>query len=83
MKKENRQAWEAFILVFQFGISMIVPILLCTFLGVWLDKKFNTGWIVVVLFFMGALAGFTNIYKLVRRIIKDDQQREKHVKKDK
>lgn len=83
MKKENRQVWEALILVFQFGISMIVPILLCTFLGVWLDKKLNTGWIVVVLFFVGALAGFTNIYKLVRRMIKDDQQREKHVKKDK
>ena len=83
MKKENRQVWEALVLVFQFGISMIVPILLCTFLGVWLDKKLDAGWIVVALFFAGALAGFTNIYKLVRRIIKDDQQREKHVKKDK
>lgn len=41
---------------------MIVPIFLCTFLGIFLDRVFHTSFIVVVLFFLGAFAGFRNIY---------------------
>lgn len=47
---------------------MIVPIFLCTFLGIWIDKKAGTSFWVIILFFMGALAGFTNIYKLAKKI---------------
>lgn len=45
---------------------MLVPIMLCTFLGIFLDRVLGTSFIVIVLFFIGALAGFTNIFKLVR-----------------
>ncbi len=41
---------------------MIVPILLCTFLGTFLDRFFGTRFIVIILFFLGALAGFRNIF---------------------
>ncbi len=49
-------------MVLQFGINMIVPILLCTFAGIFLDRLFSTSFIVIILFFLGALAGFRNIY---------------------
>ncbi len=45
---------------------MIVPILLCTFLGIFLDRIFATSFIVIILFFLGALAGFRNIYVFAR-----------------
>ena len=41
---------------------MIVPILLCTFAGIFLDRLFSTSFIVIILFFLGAMAGFRNIY---------------------
>lgn len=49
-------------MVMQFGINMLVPIFLCTFLGIFLDKLFNTSFIVIIMFFLGAGAGFRNIY---------------------
>jgi F0F1-type ATP synthase assembly protein I len=41
---------------------MIVPIVLCTFAGIFLDRLFDTSFIVIILFFLGAAAGFRNIY---------------------
>ncbi len=45
---------------------MIVPILLCTFVGIFLDRLFATSFIVIILFFLGAAAGFRNIYVLAK-----------------
>lgn len=59
---------QALALVMQFGIHMLVPIFMCLFLGIWIDRKAGTSYWVIILFFMGALAGFTNIYKLARKI---------------
>ena len=79
MKKEDRQVWEAMTMVFQFGLNMLVPIFLCTMLGVWVSEKIRVSWIVIIFFFVGALAGYTNIFKMAKRLMKDD----KDVKKDK
>lgn len=84
MKKNDRkEVVQAFTMVLQFGIHMMVPIAMCTLLGVWIGDKFGIDWIVIPLFFMGALAGYTNIYKMVRGFLKDkDTKREKDVKKN-
>ena len=37
-------------------------------LGAWLGKKYDIPVITVPLFIMGALAGFTNIYKMAKKI---------------
>lgn len=66
--KGHRDVFKSLTLVFQFGINMIVPILLCTFAGIFLDKLFNTSFIVVILFFVGALAGFRNIFVFAKGI---------------
>lgn len=79
MKKDDRKVWEAMTMVFQFGLNMLVPIFLCTMLGVWISDKTGATWVVIVFFFIGALAGYTNIYKMAKRIMKDD----KDVKKNK
>ena len=64
--KYQKEVFQNFSLVLQFGITMIVPILICTFLGIFLDRLLGTSFIVIILFFMGALAGFRNIFILAR-----------------
>ena len=67
-QNNNRQVWDSLILVFQFGINMIVPIVMCTLIGVWIGDKFDISWIVIPLFFMGALAGGQNIYRMTKKM---------------
>ena len=47
---------------------MIVPILLCTFAGIFLDRLFSTSFIVIIMFFLGAAAGFRNIFVLAKNM---------------
>ena len=82
MKKETRQVMDALVLVFQFGINMIVPIFLCCLLGIWIGNKTGISWMMIPFFFVGALAGFTNIYKMARKVYDRDNKDRKHGKKD-
>lgn len=82
-KGNNREIVQALAMVLQFGINMLVPIAMCTIFGIWIGNKFNMEWIVIPLFFMGALAGYTNIYKMVKGFLKDkDTKRKNDAKKD-
>lgn len=87
MKKTNhREIIEAFSMVLQFGINMLVPIAMCVALGVWIGEKYDMDWIVIPLFFMGALAGYTSIFKMIKKFLKNKEYRrtnkEHHVKKN-
>ena len=83
MKKENRQIMESVAMILQFGISMLVPIFLCTFIGIRIGRKFDILWIVIPFFFLGACAGFTSIYKMSKKFWdQDGRGGKKDVKKD-
>lgn len=69
----NRKVLQSLMLITQFGIQMLVPIFLCSFLGMWIDRKAGTSYWMIVLFFMGALAGFTNIYRLAKKVYGADK----------
>ena len=64
--KNQKKVFQSLTLILQFGLNMIVPIVLCTMLGAWIGKKYDIPVITVPLFIMGALAGFTNIYKMAK-----------------
>ena len=66
--KFNRSVFQSLTMISQFGINMLVPILACSFLGIFLDKKLGTSCFVILLFFIGAAAGARNIYRFARRI---------------
>ena len=68
MKKDNKQVMNPLVLVFQFGINMVVPIFLCCIIGIWIGDKTGISWMMIPFFFIGALAGFTNIYKMAKKI---------------
>lgn len=73
MKRDGyeRNVFRSLTLITQFGINMIVPMMICLFLGIFLDEKAGTSYWTVILFFVGALAGFNSVYKLARRIYAD------------
>lgn len=67
----NNQVFRYITLFTQFFLYMIVPIAGCSFLGWYMDRKFETSFWVVVMFFIGAIAGFRNIYKLAMKMTND------------
>ena len=77
--KYKKSVYQSFVLITQFGINMIVPIFLCTALVVFLDKKLELSFLTIVLFFVGALAGFRNCYIMAKKIYESDDK--KHDKK--
>ena len=82
MKKSDRQVFHALILVFQFGINMLVPIFMCSLLGIWIGDKTGISWMMIPFFFVGALAGFTNIYKMARKLYDKEDGDHRHAKKN-
>lgn len=80
--KYRKNVVQSFAMVMQFGLNMIVPILMCTMFGVYVGKKYDMLLIVVPLFVIGALAGFRNIYVMAKKIYEQESGRDtKNVKK--
>jgi len=56
--------------VSQLAIYMIVPIVICIFIGVKLENHFNTSGILLIVFtILGMLSAFRNLYVLVMRMV--------------
>ena len=66
--KFNRSVYQALSMIGQFGINMLVPVFACSFLGMFLDRKLGTDFLIVIFFFVGALAGGWNVFRFARRI---------------
>ena len=82
--KNQRKVFQSLTLILQFGLNMIVPIVMCTLLGAWLGKIYGMPIITVPLFIMGALAGFNNIFKMAKKIYgQGDEGKRDHVEKTK
>lgn len=77
--KYKKSVYQSMILITQFGINMIVPILLCTGLGILIYEKTDMGIFIIPLFIIGALAGFRNCYIAAKKIYESDDK--KHDKK--
>ena len=73
--KYKKSMYTTFALISQLGISMLVPIFLCTFIGVKIDERFETSF-TIPLIILGILAGARNVYVLARQA-KDTIEAEK------
>ena len=75
MKKKN--AWvRGLLMVTQIGITMLVPIFLCLFLGVFLNDAFDTVYAVPVLLVLGIAASFRNTYYLTKGFYAKQKRKE-------
>lgn len=76
MKKKNHGVIRAFTMVSQIGISFITPIGLCVIAGYYIDRHFHTSCWFIILFFLGVLAAFRNVYILTKGFYEMDLKRE-------
>lgn len=77
--KYKKSVYQSLVLITQFGINMIVPILLCTGLGIFIERKTGMWIFIIPLFILGALAGVRNCYIAAKKIYESDDK--KHDKK--
>lgn len=83
-KTDYRPVYRAMAMISQFGLNMIIPICLMSALGLWLDRTLGTSYLMVVLFFVGAIAGFRNVYIAVKSFWKTpEKENEKSVEESK
>ena len=48
--------------------ALVTPIIVGTFAGVWLDKKFHTAWITIVLVIVGFVIGVASLLQILKKI---------------
>lgn len=72
--KYRKSVYRTLALITQLGISMLIPIFLCTFFGVYLDEHYNIK-LFVPLLILGMAAGVRNVYKLVKNANSDEGER--------
>lgn len=75
-RKLDRSVYRSLALISQFGINMLVPIVIMLWLGMWLDAKLETSWLAILFFFVGAAAGFQNIYRMAKSIMDSKKDEE-------
>lgn len=77
MNKKNRELIRCLSLVSQLGITMLTPVILCVWLGVWLDKRFST-YFTLPLLILGILAGAKSAYLMAKKVIRPDHEDEEN-----
>lgn len=73
--KQKKGVWQALVMLTQFSINMLVPIVLCTVAGAYIGERYDMKWISVPLFFLGAVAGGQNCYRMAKQLYKDEKKR--------
>ena len=66
--KDNNKIMKSLTMVSQFAIHMLVPIGICSYVGYLIDRELGTSFMFILLFFIGALAGGRNVYRLATKI---------------
>ena len=71
--KQNREVANSLVMVLQFGINVIVPILLCTVVGAALTKAFGSKGYTIAGILIGILAAFNGAYRSVKGYLKNEE----------
>lgn len=64
----DKSVYRSLTMITQFGLNMLVPICAMSALGIYLDQRFGTSFWMVILFFVGAIAGGQNVYRMAKQI---------------
>lgn len=76
MDSDNRRIIKSLTMITQIGISMMVPIFLCTAFGSWLDRVLGTQICFLIFVFLGIGAAFRNVYILTKSFYSADMKKE-------
>jgi ATP synthase protein I len=74
--KETKQIAIQLARMSSIGIAMVIALFGCFYLGGWLDRQLGTEPYLTLLFLLiGIAAGFRNMYLLIKKYIKETDQR--------
>lgn len=76
----NPKVVRTMALISQLGISMMVPIFLMLYAGLWLEEKFGIQ-LTLIFILLGIAAGFRNCYILLMNASKDPKKKEQRDEK--
>jgi ATP synthase protein I len=72
VQEETRKYIKLLALVSTMGISMVLALVIAIFIGYYLDKWFKTSPLFFLIFMvLGIVAGFRNVYVIMKRAEKD------------
>ena len=75
-KHFDKSVYRSLTLITQFGVNMLVPICMMSALGIFLDEKLGTSYWMVILFFVGAIAGGQNVFRMAKKLYSEPSERD-------
>ena len=69
--KYRKEVFRSFSMVSQIGVSVMVPVFMCIFIGYLIDKYCGTSTILIFLF-LGIGAGMRNAYILSMKVLNEN-----------
>ena len=83
MDSETKKLGIQMGLASSLGIAMVLAIFGCLLLGIYLDRKFDSGHVFTAFFLIiGISAGFRNVYVLVKKNFTDEESIIKSLKSE-
>ena len=73
-REAKKQVMEMLTLIGQIAITMVVPIAACTLLGWWIAGKTGFRYASVIGFFVGVVAGYQSVYRIVKKYLKQTNE---------
>lgn len=74
--KDNNGILKAIGMITQIGISMITPIILCTLIGGWIDRKVGTSFWLLIFLILGIVTSFRNVYFMTKQFYAKEKEKE-------
>lgn len=74
-KSNPKSIARSLAMVTQLSLTLLTPVVLCTMLGIYLDRRFSTRYIVLVGLVLGLLAGAKSAYQMAVKVSRMDEER--------
>jgi ATP synthase protein I len=72
----DKKVIKTLVMISQIGITMLVPIFLCLYIGMKLDEWLNTSYITIIAIILGIMAAFRNVYVITKQFYAKDKAKE-------
>ena len=66
---------QAIVMITQLSINMLVPVFMCLFIGIWLDKRLGTGWLTLVFLILGIMSSIRSMFITLKPLLKGEREK--------
>ena len=79
--KDKHGIGQAIVMITQLSINMLVPVFMCLFIGIWLDKQLGTGWLTLVFLILGIMASIRSMFITLKPLLKGEREKKDEASK--